>query len=340
MGQFSDDPKKDEEIEKALERMGRKPKVELSYREKEGGFVNVKKKRGRKFKYPEGCKEHYKKFGRPKPKFKKPKPQPRTLERLGEIAETRGHPVPVEVREEIAPQVEKVGIREITPRITRPHRKVGAPGFFTEEVRKRCLEMLKKGTPKSQMARILGVATKTIFNWINKSEGFTIEVEKANKLADEMVESSLFKRAIGYEAPKEVVSFNREGEVLRADSFEHVPPDTNAAKFWLKNRHPTKWRDQIDADVSLIPRLVVQTHQGDEVLHDAKTIEDNTPKLLTGSDYRPSDETLEEGEGVDGPEEKDETLPGNEDFHPSPGFPVKDEEDATNPDDPSASQAE
>jgi hypothetical protein len=36
-----------------------------------------------------------------------------------------------------------------------------------------------------------------------------------------------------------------------APYVEHVPPDTTAAIFWLKNRDPARWRDawQIDANI-------------------------------------------------------------------------------------------
>ncbi len=33
-----------------------------------------------------------------------------------------------------------------------------------------------------------------------------------------------------------------QGKPVVADYVEHVPPDTTAAIFWLKNRRPNEWR--------------------------------------------------------------------------------------------------
>ena len=39
-----------------------------------------------------------------------------------------------------------------------------------------------------------------------------------------------------------MASRNREKPVY-AKYIEHIPPDTTAAIFWLKNRDPQHWRD-------------------------------------------------------------------------------------------------
>lgn len=54
---------------------------------------------------------------------------------------------------------------------------------------------------------------------------------------------SLYRRANGYDQPSEKI-FCYEGEVVRADTSTHIPPDTTAAIFWLKNRRPDLWRDK------------------------------------------------------------------------------------------------
>ena len=38
-----------------------------------------------------------------------------------------------------------------------------------------------------------------------------------------------------------------EGQVIRAQIVEHVPPDVGAIKLWLGNRRPDKWRDKQEA---------------------------------------------------------------------------------------------
>ena len=41
-----------------------------------------------------------------------------------------------------------------------------------------------------------------------------------------------------------------QGTVIRADLKKHVPPDTTAMIFWLKNRKKGEWRDRMDHEHS------------------------------------------------------------------------------------------
>jgi hypothetical protein len=58
------------------------------------------------------------------------------------------------------------------------------------------------------------------------------------------VERSLYQRAVGYnyEAVKIFMPAGHNKPVY-APYIEHVPPDTTAAIFWLKNRDQQHWRD-------------------------------------------------------------------------------------------------
>jgi hypothetical protein len=38
--------------------------------------------------------------------------------------------------------------------------------------------------------------------------------------------------------------FQFQGQIIRAETKEHVPPDTTAGIFWLKNRRPEAWRER------------------------------------------------------------------------------------------------
>ena len=44
--------------------------------------------------------------------------------------------------------------------------------------------------------------------------------------------------------------FQHQGEPVRVPYREHVPPDTTAAIFWLKNRRPEEWRDRHNHEIS------------------------------------------------------------------------------------------
>jgi hypothetical protein len=40
--------------------------------------------------------------------------------------------------------------------------------------------------------------------------------------------------------------FQFQGQIVRTETREHVPPDTTAMIFWLKNRRPEQWRDKTE----------------------------------------------------------------------------------------------
>jgi len=78
---------------------------------------------------------------------------------------------------------------------------------------------------------------------------FTALLKKGKDYADNLVENSLFKRAMGYEFEEttQEVRMGKEGEatpsIIRKVK-KHVIPDTLAQIFWLKNRRPESWRDK------------------------------------------------------------------------------------------------
>jgi hypothetical protein len=92
------------------------------------------------------------------------------------------------------------------------------------------------------MAAFFEVAVSTFYKWKNEHPEFSEAIKLAKVVADERVERSLYHRAVGYTFDGEKV-FQFQGQVVRAQTKEHVPPDTTAMIFWLKNRRPKEWRD-------------------------------------------------------------------------------------------------
>ncbi|WP_205010660.1 hypothetical protein [Nitrosomonas oligotropha] len=44
---------------------------------------------------------------------------------------------------------------------------------------------------------------------------------------------------------------NYQGKITKTKLTKHYPPDTVAAIFLLKNRHPEKWRDKVEVGVNV-----------------------------------------------------------------------------------------
>ncbi|MCB1470819.1 MAG: helix-turn-helix domain-containing protein [Rhizobiaceae bacterium] len=110
---------------------------------------------------------------------------------------------------------------------------------FAEQARKLCL----LGATNTDLADFFNVSINTIDNWAAAHEAFLGALKVGKEEADNRVERSLYQRAVGYTFESEKV-FCQQGAVVRAAIREHVPPDTTAQIFWLKNRRKDEWRDK------------------------------------------------------------------------------------------------
>ena len=61
---------------------------------------------------------------------------------------------------------------------------------------------------------------------------------------DIQVENVLLKRALGYDFQEERIERSDKDGVKVVQTLKHVPGDTTAQIFWLKNRRPDKYRDK------------------------------------------------------------------------------------------------
>jgi len=127
--------------------------------------------------------------------------------------------------------------------------KRGRPTKFNETIKEKILELAALGKTDIQIADIIGVSERTLNNWKGNKPKFLQSLKESKQVADELVEASLFARAVGYkeEYKKQIIS---QGEVVEFMEVNHMPPDTTAAIFWLKNRQPENWRDKTEVEVN------------------------------------------------------------------------------------------
>lgn len=132
--------------------------------------------------------------------------------------------------------------------------------WLTEEGQTRLRDWARNGLTDEQIAKNMGIATGTLYEWKKKYPEIDEALKKGKEVVDAEVENSLHRRAMGF---KEIVKkafkvkkidFDELGkkiseheEIVLADEEVYVPPDTTAAIFWLKNRRPGSWRDKPDA---------------------------------------------------------------------------------------------
>ncbi len=109
--------------------------------------------------------------------------------------------------------------------------------------------MAKAGCTEWDIAEGLGINTSTLWQWKSKYPRFSKALELGKAQSTKRVERALYHRAVGYAHPTTKV-FNDKGKILEHQITEHLPPDTNAAIFWLKNRKPEAWQDRTGVDIT------------------------------------------------------------------------------------------
>lgn len=134
----------------------------------------------------------------------------------------------------------------------------GRPSDYRKEFAKQAAKLCALGATDFELADFFGVDTRTIYRWKNTHAGFCQAVIVGKEKSDARVERALFNRAVGYSFESEKV-FQFQGEVIRAPTVEHVPPDPGAAMNWLKNRKPEEWRDKIDHEHSGAVQVVISS---------------------------------------------------------------------------------
>ena len=110
----------------------------------------------------------------------------------------------------------------------------------------------RSGLTDEQIAKNIGIATSTFYEWKKKELEFSEALKKGKEVIDFEVENALLKRALGYEYEEETY----ENGILTKKVKKQVAPDTTAQIFWLKNRQVKKWRDKVEiADNDAIKKL-------------------------------------------------------------------------------------
>lgn len=114
----------------------------------------------------------------------------------------------------------------------------------------------RDGLTDEQIAKNIGIATSTFYEWKKKKLEFSNALKKGKEVIDFEVENALLKKALGYTITIKEEKLDKDGCVHTLKKDVHIPPDTTAQIFWLKNRQVKKWRDKVEiADNDAIKKL-------------------------------------------------------------------------------------
>lgn len=111
----------------------------------------------------------------------------------------------------------------------------------------------RDGLTDKEIAERIGVARQTLYDWQGRYADIADAMRSGREVINYAVEDCLIKRVTGYDAVETRTEYDPEGNVVREiQQVRHVPPDTGAIEFWLKNRMRERYHDQSDPAEGLI----------------------------------------------------------------------------------------
>lgn len=140
-----------------------------------------------------------------------------------------------------------------------PDPSIGRPPTYRAEFAKQARKLAAGGFTDAEIADFFDVTPRTLHRWKHDRAGFSVALKRGKEVADDLVEDSLFRSAVGFTRDA-VKIFQHEGAPVIVPYVEHHPPSVTAQIFWLKNRRRDQWRDKQEIEhsgnVGLADRLV------------------------------------------------------------------------------------
>lgn len=106
----------------------------------------------------------------------------------------------------------------------------------------------RDGLTDEQIAKNIGISRASLYEWKKKEVDISDALKKGKEVIDFEVENALLKKALGYTITLNKQKVTKDGDVVDITEEVHVPPDTTAQIFWLKNRKPNNWKDRVETD--------------------------------------------------------------------------------------------
>lgn len=125
---------------------------------------------------------------------------------------------------------------------------MGRPTKYLPEYVQEVLPLCLAGLTDAELSVYFDISEQTLNEWKKKYPDFHESLKKGKSYADGQMAMSLYNRGLGYTQieQKDVVLKGKDGQetVATLQTEKHIPADTTAIIFWLKNRRNTHWRDK------------------------------------------------------------------------------------------------
>jgi hypothetical protein len=124
-------------------------------------------------------------------------------------------------------------------------RGAGRPTYFRPEMVDKAREYVRAGFTREDIAVHFGVSITQLYKWQETKPDFAKALSQERVIADTAVASALYQRATGQtrKTTRKVVTA-ADGTQEVHETYETLPPDVHAARYWLNNRAPKVWRER------------------------------------------------------------------------------------------------
>jgi transcriptional regulator with XRE-family HTH domain len=120
--------------------------------------------------------------------------------------------------------------------------KRGRPSKWKDEFVETVYKLTLLGLIDEDIADVLGISLRAYNSYKKSNAEFSQAIKKGKQIADANVVEKLYNRANGYKYEEKKI---KDGVVVET-IIKHMPPDTTAMIYWLKNRQKEHWRDRIE----------------------------------------------------------------------------------------------
>ena len=129
-------------------------------------------------------------------------------------------------------------------------RKGSYAEWLTDDGLLRVQGWARDGLTDEQIAHNIGICSDTFYEWLKRFPEFSETIKKGRAPVDIEVENALLKRAKGYEYEETVTEIYKGADGVERQHVrkikKHMPAETAAGIFWLKNRKASRWRDRVN----------------------------------------------------------------------------------------------
>jgi hypothetical protein len=109
----------------------------------------------------------------------------------------------------------------------------GRPSDYTKKHPIIVFNFALLGLSDERIAAAMGIDITTFHAWKNKKPEFSQALQDGRENVDGLVINAVFKRATGFKYDAVRIFHNKDDGTVYAPYEEYVPPDINAAKYFL-----------------------------------------------------------------------------------------------------------